>query len=256
MQSALAQSTHTTKFAPVLAEILSILVAGNRHQVLFDRLLEAAADNLEKNKPYIRQKVHERSPRWMPKAIDDRLFARLVDGAQDILEEMRDEDSEWRARFRSMIDELIDNLKVSPQYEEKVAHAIKQGVTHPLLRDYINHVWIEVRQRLLADAMSADSVMVASLNEAIRTFGQTLSEDEVVRDKLNRWAREFTAEAIGKRRDIIADLIKRVIRKWDAETVSRKLELHVGKDLQYIRINGTLVGGLIGVILHAISSVL
>lgn len=256
LQSALAQSTRTTKFAPMLAEVLTVLVAGNRHQILFDRLVEAAASSLEKNKPYLRQKVHDRSPRWMPKIIDDRLFERLVDGAQDILQEMLDEDSQWRLRFRRTIEELIGNLRESPEYEEKVAQAITQGATHPLLRSYINHVWTEVRQRLLADATSEDSVMVIKLDNAIRAFSQTLTEDVIVRDKLNSWAREFAADAISGRRDMIAGLIKRVIRKWDADTVSRKLELHVGKDLQYIRINGTLVGGLVGLLLHAITSFL
>jgi uncharacterized membrane-anchored protein YjiN (DUF445 family) len=74
-----------------------------------------------------------------------------------------------------------------------------------------------------------------------------------VQSKLNQWIRIFATEAIVARRETIADLVSRVIRKWDANTMSRKLELHVGKDLQYIRINGTLVGGLVGLLLHAIS---
>jgi uncharacterized membrane-anchored protein YjiN (DUF445 family) len=256
MQQVMAHSTRQTRFGPMAAEVLAILVAGNRHQVLFDRMIELAADALERNKPFIRQKVHERSPRWMPKAFDERFFERLVDGVQTTLDEMRDENSEWRDNFRAMIDELIENLKVSPEYEEKVAHAIGQGLGHPLLRNYLNQVWQELRARLLADAMSPDSALVARLDSALHSFSTTLNGDPAVRDKLNEWARNFAAEAISGRRHAIADLVKRVIRKWDAETVSHKLELHVGRDLQYIRINGTLVGGCVGVVLHALTLVL
>jgi uncharacterized membrane-anchored protein YjiN (DUF445 family) len=192
----------------------------------------------------------------MPKAFDERFFERLVDGVQTTLDEMRGADSEWRDRFRAVIDEVIENLKVSPEYEEKVAHAIGQGLSHPLLRNYLNQVWQELRARLLADAMSADSALVARLDGALHSFSTTLAADPAVRDKLNEWARNFAAEAISGRRHLIADLVKRVIRKWDAETVSRKLELHVGRDLQYIRINGTLVGGCVGVLLHAVTLVL
>ncbi|HEX7647314.1 MAG TPA: DUF445 family protein, partial [Noviherbaspirillum sp.] len=83
-----------------------------------------------------------------------------------------------------------------------------------------------------------------------------LLQDKQVQAKLNQWIRIFATETIVSRREMIADLVARVIRKWDADTMSRKLELHVGKDLQYIRINGTLVGGLVGLALHAVSLLL
>jgi uncharacterized membrane-anchored protein YjiN (DUF445 family) len=95
--------------------------------------------------------------------------------------------------------------------------------------------------------------MAVKLQQILSGFSNDLLRDERVQRKLNQWIRIFATEAIVSRREAIADLVARVIRKWDAETMSRKLELHVGKDLQYIRINGTLVGGLVGLVLHAIS---
>lgn len=253
MQNAMRSSFKGVTFAPLLAEVLSVLVAGKHHQILFDRVIEIVSNALEQNKPYIRQKVHEKSPRWMPKAFDEKFFERLIEGAQSILNDVRQEDGEWRDRFQIAIEELIEKLRTSPEYEDKIAAWIVNSLGHPLFRNYTDHVWREVKQRLLADMTSQDSQAVAKLDEAIRIFSKALMQDSVVRTKLNHWIRTFFVDTIAERRDVIAALIKRVIQKWDAETISRKLELHVGKDLQYIRINGTLVGGMVGLVLHIIS---
>lgn len=256
MQTAISAALRNMKFAPFAAEILSALMADRRHQLLFDHFLRLAANALEHNKPFIRQKIHERSPRWVPKMLDDKFFANLLDELRTILHEMKDEKSEWRTKFELSTQELIENLKTSPEYEEKISAAVSELLSHPLFRDYTDHVWHDLKQRLLADATADDSRTIDQLDLAIRTFSEALLHDAVVQNKLNQWIREFATETISERRDAIADLIKRVIRKWDADTVSRKFELYVGKDLQYIRINGTLVGGMVGLALHTLSMAL
>ncbi len=253
MQNRIGTALANMKFAPLAGELLSVLVDSRHHHALFNRLIDFASHALHNNKPYIRWKIHENSPRWLPKAVDDRFYERLLDAVQSTLDEMRDEDSEWRARFQHAIDELIEQLRISPEYEEKVDAVLRDVLGHPLVRDYAVTLWHDVKQRLEADAASPDSQMAAKLDGAFRAFGNELLHDATVQAKLNQWIRIFATEAIVARRETIADLVARVIRKWDANTMSRKLELHVGKDLQYIRINGTLVGGLVGLLLHAIS---
>ncbi|MES2538270.1 MAG: DUF445 domain-containing protein [Pseudomonadota bacterium] len=253
MQNTLAKAMKNMRFGPLLAEIFSVLVADRRHQVLFDHLIGLASDALEHNRPFIRQKIHEKSPRWMPRVLDEKLFERLLEETENILREMQDEDSEWRARFQQSAEGLIEKLKNSPEYEERIASIVSQTLHHPAFRNYTQQVWIDVRDRLLADAAAEDSHALAHLDHAIRAFSTALMQDVAVQQKLNRWIRSFVAEAIANRREVIADLVKRVIQKWDADTVSRKFELYVGKDLQYIRINGTLVGGLVGLVLHTVS---
>jgi uncharacterized membrane-anchored protein YjiN (DUF445 family) len=252
MQNRLADAMSGIKLAPALAEIMSLLVASSHHQALFNHLLNMAADALENNKPYIRWKIHESSPRWMPKAIDEKLYERLLDALQSTLDEMREEDSEWRMRFQIAADGLIERLRNSPEYEEKLASVLGEVVAHPLFRNYVIDLWHGIRDKLAADAMAEDSQMAAKLNATFRAFSKDLLQDKRVQGKLNQWIRIFATETIVARREMIADLVARVIRKWDADTMSRKLELHVGKDLQYIRINGTLVGGLVGLALHAV----
>jgi len=256
LHSRLSGALANTKFAPAIAEVLKVLVAGNHHQALFNHMIGMAASALEHNKPYIRWKIHENSPRWMPKAIDDKFYARLLDAVQSTLDEMQDEDSEWRLRFHRMTDEFIDNLATSPDYEAKLEAVIGEIIGHPRVRNYPLAVWPDVQARLIAHAPSPDSHMAARLQQVLAGFSNDLLRDERVQRKLNQWLRIFATGAIVSRREAIADMVSRVIRKWDAETMSRKLELHVGKDLQYIRINGTLVGGLVGLVLHAVSLIL
>ncbi|HZW12328.1 MAG TPA: DUF445 domain-containing protein [Noviherbaspirillum sp.] len=253
MHSRLSAALEHTKFAPALAEILKVLVASNHHQALFNHMINLAANALEHNKSYIRWKIHENSPRWMPKAIDEKFYVRILDAVQSTLDEMRDEDSEWRMRFHYTTEEFIENLRTSPEYEAKLDAVMGEVLGHPLVRNYTIEVWHDVKARLLADAASPESQMAAKLEKTLAAFSNDLLRDINIQRKLNQWIRIFATETIVARREEIADLVSRVIHKWDAETMSRKLELHVGKDLQYIRINGTLVGGLVGLLLHAIS---
>ncbi|MBI1891815.1 MAG: DUF445 domain-containing protein [Burkholderiales bacterium] len=253
LQQRASSALRNMALAPILGEVVAVLAAGGQHRVMFDHLIEFMGRMLENNRNYIRQKIHDVSPKWVPKTIDDRFFERLLTELQNILDEMRDPDSEWRERFEEATQRLIENLKTSPEYEEKVAGTIHGTLGNPLFKDYTTRVWQEVKARLLEDATSEDSRAVARLDQAIRAFAEALVQDEAVRIKLNQWLIEFATETIVERRSVIAGLVKNVIWKWDAETISRKVEIHVGKDLQYIRINGTLVGGMVGLGIHLIS---
>ena len=256
LQATLASGLKNVRFAPLLAEVLDVLIADRRHQLLFDHLIGMAADALERNQDFIRQKIHEASPRWMPRIIDEKLFEKIMTESQAILDEMRQEDSEWRARFQSSVEEFIGKLRSSPDYEARIAGVVDQTLQHPLFRDYTQTVLNNVRDRLLADADNPGSRIAAQLERALGGIATALQRDPAVQDKLNGWIRQFAANAIASRRHVIAALVKRVIQKWDAETVSSKFESYVGRDLQYIRINGTLVGGLVGLLLHLVSMAL
>jgi uncharacterized membrane-anchored protein YjiN (DUF445 family) len=253
MQGRVASALNKMRFAPVLGELLSILVADGRHQQLFDHILKLVANGLEQNRTYIRQKIHEKSPRWIPKSIDERFFIRLLEEVHNVLEEMNSEDSEWRLRFQQALEDWVIRLRDAPEVEAKIAAFVNDTLAHPLFREYTDQIWQDVRQRLLRDAEAEDSKSAALIDQGLHALGDALMQDQAVRSKLNGWIAEFATQAIVAQRHTIADLVRRVIQQWDAETVSHKFELYVGKDLQYIRINGTLVGGAVGLLLHLVS---
>lgn len=253
LQKGVQRTVKEVRMAPMLAEVVSVLIADRRHQQLFDHLIAMAARALHQNRPYIRQRIHEKSPSWLPRAIDEKIFERLLSEAQEILDEMKREDSPWRERFQQSAEEWVLKLRTSPEYEEKFGKAVGEMLSNPLFQDYVQEVWADIKARLLSDAGSSDSKMVAYLDKGLRSFGENLKQDLIVQHKINHWLRRVAIHGIVANRETIAGVIDRVIRKWDAETVSRKFELYVGKDLQYIRINGTLVGGLVGLVLHTVS---
>ena len=256
LQSRAAGMLGTLRFGPFAADIISILIAEQHHAQLFDHLIRMVAAALENHKPLIRQKIHERSPRWIPKSVDERFFNGLLQELEEFLAQMSAADSDWRLRFQATLDELVLNLRTSPEFEAKIAAFISGTVQHPLFKAYSEDVWRDIKQRVLNDVASADSHAVARLERGLQAFGAALAEDQAVRARLNGWLSGFATEVIVARRILIADLVRRVIQTWDAKTVSRKFELYVGRDLQYIRINGTIVGGLVGLLLYMVSLLL
>lgn len=186
MQSRISSSVEGVKFAPLIAELLQILTVSDRHQEVFNRLIDLAATALNQNKPYIRWKIHEASPRWLPKKVDDKLYERLIDAVQSTLEEMRDDDSEWRLRYHKAFVSFIEKLRASPEYEERIAHVAKEILAQPVFRDYIVHIWHGMKEQLAADAASTDSRMIAKLDEMLRGVSRDLLGDTHIRNKLNQ----------------------------------------------------------------------
>ena len=252
LQDALSGALKDVRLAPILSRLLSVLAAGGQHHVLLERILAFVAEALQEHRPFIRQKVHEHSPKWIPKAIDEKFYERLMTAVENTLAEIQDEDSQWRERFQAATDELIDNLAHSPEYEEKLRHLLDSSLGHPLFRNYAGQVWDDVRGRLLADTTSEQSRVAAHVEQALLALSAALGRNAPVQLKLNDWIRTFAAETIVAKREVIVNLVRRVIRSWDADTLAHKFELHVGRDLQYIRINGTIVGGLVGLVLYAV----
>jgi uncharacterized membrane-anchored protein YjiN (DUF445 family) len=256
VQSTTGSALARLQLAPLLAEVASVLIADRRHQLLFDRMLTMAARALESNRGLIRQKIHDRSPSWMPRFVDEKLFDKLLQEVRSTLAEMHEENSPWREQFQQAAQDLIEGLRNDPDYEQRIKRALGETIHHPLFRSYSQQFWQLARQRLMQEGESPDSPLAARIERGLRALAEGLANDPVVQAKLNDWLRAFIADAVAGRRHVIASLVRRVIEKWDAGTVAEKFELYVGRDLQYIRINGTVVGGLVGLGLHLVSKVL
>lgn len=242
-----------TRLAPFLAQALSVLVADRRHQFVLEYLLDAAAQTLEAESSRLRDSFVDRGPWWLPKAVDKTLFDRMLTGVQEILQEIRQDNSHWRARFQEAAEGLIDKLRSDPAYEAKIADFVEQVLNHPVFRAYAEQIWQDIKQRVLEHATDPDSQTHDRLEAAVRSFSVQLLEEPGVREKINDWLRNFAMTTLIEQRQPISALAARVIRSWDSETMARRFELQVGTDLQYIRINGTLVGGLVGLLLHLFS---
>ncbi len=214
------------KLGPLLAEWLSVMLAQQKHQQLFDRAVSRALALLDEHHAEIYQKVSEKSPRWMPRRFNDEFYRRLMEGVAELLEQMLEPDSNARAYVEQALRAQIAHLAAG-DYDEQIRHQLD----------------VAVQDGLLAGRLDAE---LASLAARLAQHGQA-------RDRLNRWLQRQAIVLALRRRAQVVDLVRRVILGWDAQTLAARIEAHVGRDLQFIRINGTLVGGLVGVLLHSVS---
>ncbi len=244
--------------APLAGEILELLTRNDRHQELLTQLIEQLPGLLEEYKPQIRERVKQEV--WWglrTVALDEIVYQKFIDALERFLEELRTTPThELRQRFDRAVRRLIGDLKSSPEYQARGEALRERLLENPALHGYVASLWDEIRDRILEDAASASSAIRAQFQSSIANLGLALLGDLAMQDKLNGWVRAEIVEQVAAHGHHVAKLISDTVRRWDAETVTQKVEAEVGRDLQYIRINGTLIGGLAGLALYALSALL
>ncbi len=242
--------------APVLAKGLVLLTAGDRHQQLLDRVIGGLAGLLMENEGFIRARIHEESPWWVPGFVDERVHLRVVAGIQrTLLEVSTDPFHPLRRQFDELLTEWIVRLQESPEAIAR-ADAMKQQLfDHPTSKGLSASLWTEVKRALDRQAEPTAENTPGALERGLITLAENALEDEALLGKLDGWIVEAVLPVVEQHRHEVGGLIEHTVRSWDPEETSRRLELAVGRDLQFVRINGTLVGGLVGLLLYTVSRV-
>lgn len=236
--------------APLASRVLAVLVAHGHHQALFDRLIVAGEGFLARNEGLIRARVADRSWRWLPRWVDEKLADKVVFGLADTLRDLHDPGHPWRRDFQAAAESWVARLAEDPDWRAR-GEAIKAEVMdNPALEGYLDSLWEEIKRRLRADAAHDHGVVQGGLERALLALGERLEADPAMRAVANRWLRVAVQRHVIPHRGEIGGFIAGVVARWDTTTLVGKLELQVGKDLQYIRINGTIVGGLVGLLIH------
>lgn len=252
---AVANRLDKLPLAPFAADVLTLLTAGRRHQQLVDLLTRKAVTLLEQYEPQIRETVAENTAWvWKMLKLDERVSDKLIDiGRKTLAEVAEDPDHAMRARVETMLAELVRDLRESPAYLETGERLKQTLLEHPAVGEYLQALWQDIRRDVAADARRPDSRVRAQIGELARNVGLAVLADDAVRRKLNLLFRAVALEAVTAQRDEIGRLISDTIRRWDKATFTARIEREVGSDLQYIRINGTVIGGLAGLAIHAVS---
>lgn len=252
----LGRGIRALEAAPLAARVLSALVARGHHQALFDQVVAGAEDFLLRNEDLIRSRVSDRSWKWLPRWVDGKLADKVMVGLLETLHELRDPRHPWRGEFQRAVEVFVARLVQDPVMKAR-AEAIKAEVmANPVVEDYLDTLWNAAKDRLQAGLAEDEAVLRAGLERALTAMGRRLEKDEHLRAVMNRWLRRAVERAIVPYRNEIGAFIAGVVRRWDSRTLVDKLELQVGKDLQYIRINGTLVGGLVGLAIYSLAQLL
>jgi uncharacterized membrane-anchored protein YjiN (DUF445 family) len=238
--------------APLAGRLITLFTASGQYDALFDRALDAAQSMLAVNADRIYTAVEERSRWWVPKAVDRRMAVALIEGIEEVLAELRLPDSAARERFRAGIEDLAASLVASPERQRRFNEAKNRLLEHPEMQAWIAGIWDELRRIFLADLAAPASRTREAVRTAMLSLGRTLAQDAAMQARLDATI-EHAALAVVPWRGQIGALIAEVVRGWDARTVTRRLELAIGSDLQYIRMNGTLVGACVGCALYLVS---
>jgi uncharacterized membrane-anchored protein YjiN (DUF445 family) len=253
----LRRSLENVPLAPMAGKALLAATEGGRHQELLDLVLRGAGRFLDENRDTLRARFEEETPWWVPSAIDHRIFDRLLDGLCTFFDTVNtDADHELRARLDEWIVDVAGRLEHSPEYRARGEQLKLELLDHPELRRWLGSLWIDAKAALRSQAADPDSELRERLGDAIVAAGQRLDRDPVLAGKVDdlvEWGIRYVGEHFHAE---IAGLVSGTLARWDAEETSRKLELLLGPDLQFIRINGTLVGGLVGLAIHFAGNVI
>ncbi len=235
---------------PVVARVLRSLLAGGQHQAVFDLALEklktvllAKQDDLREA---IKRRVREQGGAVMGWAAGAYVADRVLAVLNAELDKQEPGDSDLRAAFEAWIEAEITRLETEPQRAAALGATIRRALAHPTVADWLGDAWTRLRGALAADAVNPDGRTVAILEGALANAGSFLAEDAVARGKLNGAVERTLATLLPSAQQRLSDFIAGVVKGWDTAQVTEKIELRVGKDLQFVRINGTLVGFLAG----------
>ncbi|MDP3174268.1 MAG: DUF445 domain-containing protein [Phenylobacterium sp.] len=249
--SAAFAAARTTPAGPLASRALAAIWNDGRAQVMLDLGIERLGGYLAEHQETIRAKVSQHSYRWLPKWVDRMIADKVTDGLLQMLQEMHDPDHPWRLELRDIIERYIARLASDPELQARAEAFKMRMLADPGLRAQADELWTGLEGKL-AEELAADARGVADrLERALLALGAWLAGDLAAQARLNEWARLLVRRGIAPRRREIGMFVAQVVASWDARSIVDKLELQVGKDLQYIRVNGTLVGGLVGLAIYA-----
>jgi len=253
----LRRGFETVPLAPLAGKVLRGATEEGRHQELFDAVLRGVGRSLDENRETLRSRFEEESPWWVPTAIDHRIFDRLLDGLCSFFDSINaDPNHELRTRLDDWIAQLAERLEHSPKYRVRGEQLKGELLDHPELRDWLGSLWIDAKAALRSQAADPESELQQRLADAIAAAGSRLRRDPALAEKVDdviEWGVRYVGEHFHAE---IAGLVSGTLARWDAEETSRKLEILLGPDLQFIRINGTVVGGLVGLGIHFAGNVI
>lgn len=254
VKSGLKRQLERLNVAPMLGQLLTAAIADRRHLPVIESLIRWAALTIEANEDLMRQIIRQRANalvRWT--GLDDRMANAVLDGIYKLLAEtLVIKDHPLRAKVEEGLETLARDLLHDPAMQQRILAMKAEVLANPAMTHWFDGIWERVRSAMLRATRNPEKLLAGELGESLEQFGKALSEDERLQLLVNRFARRTLVGVVARYGDEIVRLVSETVKRWDAETVTGRIEGAVGRDLQFIRINGTLVGGLMGVGIHAV----
>ncbi|MEE8495192.1 MAG: DUF445 domain-containing protein [Xanthomonadales bacterium] len=239
--------------ARLLGRTLDWLVEDGHHQQVLTQSLRYAIVLLHDHRDVIRGNVQHESPWWLPGFVDDRIVVQMLDRIETLLLEMSlDPDHPIRGDFNDWMLRWAHDLKNSSQYQRWGEQLKRELLDNKDLQGYLFRLWTDLASSLEKDLEDPGSMIRQQLSQLLTGLAEEMEQDQDIQSWVNGWLVESAVSVVDENRRAIASLISDTVKSWNAADTSYRVELAIGHDLQFIRINGTLVGGLVGLVIHAV----
>jgi uncharacterized membrane-anchored protein YjiN (DUF445 family) len=244
-------------FAEWIALGLESLAKSDKQEELVTNVLKTLIVELQNNKHLIEEKVKSSTPFLSFGLADKKITKEIFNGLYNFLEQASHQDSTIRKKINNYVMDFIVELKESPEMQQKVNDLVLSFSNKKEVQDYISGIWLEVKTAIANDLVQKEeSTIKKSIANLIQSFGKGIQADPLMMEKINNFIKNDVLSVLINNKKMIGELISSTVKSWDTDEVSKKLELEIGSDLQYIRINGTLVGGLVGLLIYGAECVL
>ncbi len=239
--------------AALVGAVLDRTITGKHHEALVTAGLRGVGKAISDNRDLLRDRIHTESPWWVPQYLDEVVFEKIYVSLQQFIAEIAENpDHEIRRSINARAQEWVEQLRTSPDLAQRAAELKRELLTHPQFTAWTDGLWQSLKEHLTAAADQPDSDLRKRLEQFAITSGERLATDAELRHQVDTWVGNLARHLAERTGPEVATLIAATVERWDADETSQRLELQVGRDLQFIRINGTIVGGLAGVVIHAL----
>jgi uncharacterized membrane-anchored protein YjiN (DUF445 family) len=243
-----------TPAGPPAGRLLARLTESGAHRPIVDLLAERALEWLEQHPEAVETAVESRAPGWTPRFIDERMARRVHRELLRAVQAVREDPNHVARRaIDSYLAKLAEDLRKDPDTMARADRLKQELLEHPATQRAATAAWAELRRIVQAGFTEEEGELRLRLREAVVSVGDRLGRDPEWRAKAEGWVEEAAVHVVTAYRDEITALITDTVNAWDAEETSRKIEIQVGRDLQFIRINGTVVGALAGLLIYTLS---
>lgn len=251
------QRVNEINVAPVAGRAVDFALDGGHHRAIFDAALGGVGSMLDDNRGLLRRRLESESPWWVPEQVDQKVFERIYEGVQRFIAEVdRNPDHEVRDRVDLRFRKLARDLQESPEFETRAEELKQELLAHPAVQEWTANLWLHIKDTLQNATADPDSDLRARINDAVAGLGETLRDDPVLRARVDRGITSVAVHLANESNTEVADFIASTVEGWDPQDTTERIERQIGRDLQFIRINGTLVGGLAGFVIHAVTHLL
>ncbi|MFI0720041.1 DUF445 domain-containing protein [Streptomyces sp. NPDC021224] len=254
VSEAITRRAAAQEVAPALGKLLERTVADGGHRRLVDLVCVRARDWLVQHSDSVMAAVQGGAPGWTPRFVDRKVGERVYKELLRFVTEMNESpEHPARGAVDRFLRDFATELQTDPDTRERVERLKNDLLARPEVQELIASVWGSVRAMTVAAAEDEHSQLRTRTRASLLTLGRRMSADPRLREKADGWLEDAAVYLVTTYRDQITALISETVAGWDAEQTSRKIEAHVGRDLQFIRINGTVVGALVGLLIYTVS---